>query len=93
MPLDGTSSLDATEVSRLFDGLLDGTLTREAAERWAEERMRLDDAGALRFVPGTDERRLRDAVQYLLGVGLLGADGEYLHVAADFATYRCEAGL
>jgi hypothetical protein len=81
------------EVSALFDGLVAGAISREGAERWAEERMRAEDAGRLRYEPAEEEARLWDAILYLSGVGLRTSPTEYLHPPEEFASHRTAAGL
>ena len=80
-------------VSEVFDELLSGRLSREAAETWAVERMRLDDAEQLVFNPPGQEPQLRDALHYLCGVALRVSATDYLHVDDDFIEYRRAAGF
>ena len=85
--------LTTADVSRIFDDLLRGVMTREEAELWAEERMRLDDADRLAFTPAEAEATLRDAVHYLAGVAIRDTVSTYLHSPQDFRAYRQERGL
>jgi len=85
--------ITAPDIGHVFDQLLAGTLSREAAEAWAGERMRLDDAEQLTFAPPSAERQLRDAIHYLSGVALRVSQSEYLHGEADFHEYRRRRGL
>ena len=85
--------LTAKHVSAIFDDLLSGRLSREAAEAWAQERMREDDAVQLVYSPPNLEPQLRDALHYLSGVALRVSATNYLHVDDDFIEYRRAAGL
>jgi hypothetical protein len=85
--------ITAKHVSEVFDELLSGRLSREAAETWAEERMRLDDAEQLAFDPPGLEAQLRDALHYLSGAALRVSPTDYLHVDDDFIEYRRAAGF
>jgi hypothetical protein len=85
--------VSTAEVSSMFDALLAGTVSREAAETWAEERMRLSDEHQLEYTPRAAEAQIRDGIHYLAGVALRTSPDEYLHADDDFRAYRRSAGL
>jgi hypothetical protein len=66
--------------------------TREWAERWAQERIEADDATTLDFEPASAEGQLRDALHFILGVGLRDSPSTYLHNDADIRAYRQHFG-
>lgn len=85
--------LSAREVSMLLDKLQAGELSREDAERWAEEQMRAADQRELVFVPRSQEKTLWRAVIWLAGAALRDVDGTYLHGLPDIVVLRQEIGL
>ena len=83
----------AAELSEQFDALMSRRRPREEVEFWAAERMRANDERRLQFDPPEDEKRLWDAILYLLGVGLKVDEDRYLHGSEDFEAYRRDAAL
>ena len=81
------------DVSGVFDRLINGSITREAAAEWAQKAMSADDIGELTCYPKTEESRIWSAISYLSGVDLRASPEEYLHVIADFVAFRDEIGL
>ena len=81
------------EISERFDALIRGAESRESIEAWARIRMEACDARELRYEPRSDESRLWEAIQYLLGVGLRTEPDTYLFSIADFQAYRQEHGF
>ena len=55
--------------------------------------MRANVERRLHFDPPEDEKRLWDAILYLLGVGLKVDEDRYLHGSEDFEAYRRDAAL
>jgi hypothetical protein len=75
------------EIAAVLDDLLSGRRSRESAERWAEDRMRADDASNLAFDPVSEEQQLRAGIHFLLGVGLRDSPTNYLHSDTDLREY------
>jgi hypothetical protein len=75
--------LDLETVRQVFRDVLDGRMTRDAADRWAYGVMQLSEARSLTYSPPTAEDRIWDAVMYLYGIDLMVAPGEYLHNEED----------
>lgn len=71
------------EVRSVFVDVLDGRMTREAADRWAYSTVRASESGTLTFVPADEKGRIWDGVMYLYGIDTKEAPGEYLHTEDD----------
>lgn len=71
------------DVSRVFQKVLDGNLTREAADRWAYDVVRKSELGSLAFIPSEDEQKIWSGVMYLYGIDSKESPDEYLHSLDD----------
>jgi len=72
-----------SDVRTVLQGVLDGSLTREAADRWAYSIVQKSEAGDLIFFPAEDEKKIWSGVMYLYGVDSKEAPDEYLHTLDD----------
>lgn len=70
-------SLDA--VRRVFRDVLEGQMTRKAADRWAYSLVKEFESGALTFAPPDETERIWAGVMYLYGIDAMEGPGEYLH--------------
>ncbi|OAI01492.1 hypothetical protein [Methylomonas methanica] len=70
-------------VRSIFVDVLEGRMTREAADRWAYSLVLASELGTLTFVPAEEKRRIWDSVMYLYGIDTMDAPGEYLHTEED----------
>lgn len=70
-------------VRDVFHALLDGRMTREAADRWAYGVIQLSEAGSLTYSPVTAKDRIWEGVTYLYGIDIMDAPGQYLHTEED----------
>lgn len=70
--------LSLSDVKQVFNNLLDGKITREQAEEWAELRMQAFDIGELTFEPSSDDELLWEAIIYLSGVAMKLSPEEYM---------------
>lgn len=75
--------LDLETVRGVFQDVLAGRMTREAADRWAFSIVQLEEARSIEYVPATDRERIWAGIMYLYGVDTLEAPGEYLHSDED----------
>jgi hypothetical protein len=75
--------IDLEEVRRVFCDVLDGRMTREAADRWAYGVMQQSEAGSLTFSPMNAKDRIWEAVMFLYGIDTMEAPGQYLHTDED----------
>ncbi|MDT7526953.1 hypothetical protein NOG12_12815 [Pseudidiomarina sp. GXY010] len=75
--------LTIDDIKGKFSELIAGEISREAADRWAYERIQAFDAGLLEFEPGSDEEFLWSAIQYLYGVDSKDSHDEYMHSLGD----------
>jgi hypothetical protein len=67
------------DVRAIFRAVLDGSMSRDAADRWAYSIVKEQEAGTLVFVPCLDEERIRAGFMYLYGIDLKhSADGDFL---------------
>lgn len=75
--------LTYSDIKYVFHKLLDGTFSREDADRWAFEKMSAYDSGSLKFEPKGDEQFLWSAIMYLYGIDTMIAPGKYMHSLDD----------
>lgn len=75
--------IDIETVRRIFDDVLEGRMTREAADRWAYGVVKQAEAGSLTYVPLQERGRIWDAIMYLYGIDTMESPGEYLHSEDD----------
>ena len=70
-------------VHHVFQALLDGRMTRDAADRWAYGVLQESEAGSLTFSPVAAKDRIWEGVMYLYGIDIMDAPGQYLHTEED----------
>lgn len=67
------------DVRAIFRAVLDGSMSRDAADRWAYSIVKEQEAGTLVFVPRSDEERIWAGVMFLYGIDLKhSSDGNFL---------------
>lgn len=71
------------DVHRVFQKVLDGDLTREAADRWAYDVVQKSELGSLVFSPSEDEQKIWSGIIYLYGIDSKESPVEYLHSLDD----------
>lgn len=76
--------ITVADVAARFEAILSGSLTRDAADRWAYSMMQKDDVGELEFFPTGDRDRIWMGITYLAGIDLPNPWQEgYLQSDAD----------
>ncbi len=75
--------IDLEAVRCVFCDVLEGRMTREAADRWAYGVMQESEAGSLMFSPVNARDRIWEGVMYLYGIDNMVAPGQYLHTEED----------
>lgn len=75
--------IDLETVRRVFCDVLDGRMTREAADRWAYGVVQQSEAGSVTFSPVNAKDRIWEGVMYLYGIDTMEAPGQYLHTEED----------
>ena len=75
--------IDLETVRRVFCDVVDGRMTREAADRWAFGVIQQFEAGSLTFSPVIATDRIWEGVMYLYGIDSMEAPGQYLHTEKD----------
>lgn len=75
--------LTVEDVRAVFRDVLNGRMTREAADRWAYSLIRASELGELVFVPVKDKECIWSGVMYLYGIDTMEAPGKYLHTDED----------
>lgn len=63
-------NISRNDIRAIFLALLDGHMSRDAADRWARSVVKEQEAGTLIYVPASDEERIWNAVMFLYGVDL-----------------------
>lgn len=85
--------ISISEITKMFDNLINEVDSRESVSNWATERVIAHDNDMLEFENRYDVESIWDALSYLSGVDLLDMDGSYLHCKEDFIIYRNEHKL
>jgi hypothetical protein len=76
--------IDLQAVCRVFEDILNGSMSREQADRWAYAVvMQEEEAGVVTHSPPPERERIWAGVMYLYGVDTMKAPGEYLHSDSD----------
>lgn len=76
-------NLDLDKVRKVFLDVLEGRMTREAADRWAYSIVSESESGVLTFEPPRERARIWEGVMYLCGIDIMEVPGEYLHTEED----------
>jgi hypothetical protein len=79
--------ISSQDVEKILESLIKNEITRDDAEQWAYERMLANDNKSLIYIDERDEKRIWDAVMYLLGAGLKNDPNTYFHPHEDFLIY------
>ena len=76
--------IDLQTVCRVFEDVLDGSMSREQADRWAYAVVQEEETGIVTYSPHEREH-IWAGVMYLYGVDTMKAPGEYLHSDNDIS--------
>ncbi|MFC4653755.1 hypothetical protein ACFO3I_01825 [Rheinheimera marina] len=71
------------DVREVFQKVIEGNLSREAADRWAYEVVQKSELGSLVFYPMDDEKKIWSGIMYLYGIDSKESPNEYLHSLDD----------
>src|SRR6266404_6954021 len=77
--------VDLQTVCRVFEDVLNGSVSREQADRWAYAVVQEEEAGIVTYSPPHERERIWAGVMYLYGVDTMKAPGEYLHSDNDIS--------
>jgi hypothetical protein len=75
--------VDVQTVRRVFEEVLDGSMSREQADRWAYAVILEEETGVVTYSPPGERERIWAGVMYLYGVDTMKSPGQYLHSASD----------
>jgi hypothetical protein len=75
--------LDLRAVSRVFDDVLNGRMSREQADRWAYAVVQEEETGVIKYLPPHERGRIWAGVMYLYGIDAMKAPNAYLHSDDD----------
>jgi hypothetical protein len=78
-----TMTLTLNDVRKTFQNLLDGSMTRDEADRWAYECIQKHESNNLVFSPLDDKKKIWSGLMYLYGVDSKNSPNEYLHTLSD----------
>ncbi|MCP5326640.1 MAG: hypothetical protein H7A09_10010 [Oceanospirillaceae bacterium] len=81
------------DLRRVFQEVLDGRLSREAADRWAYDVVKKSELGTLAFSPTEDEQKIWAGIMYLYGIDSKESPDEYLHSIDDIREAMNRLGL
>src|SRR5882762_8694957 len=76
--------IDLQTVCRVFEDVLNGSMSREQADRWAYAVVQEEETGIVTYSPHERER-IWAGVMYLYGVDTMKAPGQYLHSDDDIS--------
>jgi|SRR5882724_110607 len=77
--------VDLQTVCRVFENVLNGSMSREQADRWAYAVVLEEETGIVTYSPPHERDRIWAGVMYLYGVDTMKAPGEYLHSDSDIS--------
>ena len=77
--------IDLQTVCRVFENVLNGSMSREQADRWAYAVVQEEETGIVTYSPPHERDRIWAGVMYLYGVDTMKAPGEYLHSDDDIS--------
>ena len=76
--------IDLQTVCRAFEDVLNGSMSREQADRWAYAVVQQEEeAGVVTHAPALERERIWAGVMYLYGVDAMMAPKAYLHSDDD----------
>jgi len=75
--------VDLQAVRRVFEDLLNGSMLREQADRWAYAVVQEEETGVVTYLPPFERERIWAGVMYLYGINTMKAPNEYLHSNDD----------
>lgn len=70
-------------VSRVFDDVLNGRMSREQADRWAYAVVQEEETGVVKYSPPRERERIWAGVMYLYGIDAMKGPNAYLHSDDD----------
>src|SRR6266571_2735708 len=77
--------VDLQAIRRVFEDVLNGSILREQADRWAYAVVQEEETGVVTYSPPRERERIWAGVMYLYGVDTMKAPGEYLHSDDDIS--------
>jgi hypothetical protein len=77
--------VDLQVVLRVFEDVLNGSMSREQADRWAHAVVQEEETGVVTYSPPRDRDRIWAGVMYLYGIDAMKAPGVYLHSERDIS--------
>ena len=75
--------VDLQAVLRVFEDLLNGSMLREQADRWAYAVVQEEETGVVTYSPPFEREHIWAGVMYLYGINTMKAPNEYLHSNND----------
>lgn len=70
-------------VRRVFEDVLNGSMLREQADRWAHAVVQEEETGVVTYSPPRERARIWAGVMYLYGIDMMTAPNAYLHTDDD----------
>ena len=75
--------VDLQAVLRVFEDVLNGSMLREQADRWAYAVVQEEETGVVTYSPPFERERIWAGVMYLYGINTMKVLNEYLHSSDD----------
>jgi hypothetical protein len=70
-------------VRRVFENVLNGSMSRAQADRWAHTVVHEEETGVVTYSPPHERARIWAGVMYLYGIDMMTAPNAYLHTDDD----------
>src|SRR5882757_1686133 len=75
--------VDLQAIRRVFEDVLNGSILREQADRWAYAVVQEEETGVVTYSPPFERERIWAGVMYLYGISTMKAPNEYFHANDD----------
>jgi len=77
--------IDLQAVRRVFEDVLNGSMLREQADRWAHAVIQEEETAVVTYSPPRERERIWAGVMYLYGIDTMTGPNAYLHTDDDIS--------
>ena len=79
--------INLIDVFKVLENVINGSMSREDADRWAFAMKCESDNNSLTFVPAQDRQKIWSGVMFLYGIDSKESPTEYLHPSEDIEDF------
>src|SRR5262249_41864592 len=83
--------IDLQAVRRVFEDVLNGSMLREQADRWAHAVIQEEETAVVTYSPPRERERIWAGVMYLYGIDTMTGPNAYLHTDDDIRSAMIES--